>query len=74
MCKHSFCNRVKVEKRFISFNDVFENRKLDNIKQKQEEWKKLEQVVKGLKEVGIPEYAVYEKLEGIMRKVYRKDI
>lgn len=69
-----FCNRVKIGERFISFRDVFEDRELDNIKQKQEEWKKLEQAVKGLIEIGIPKYAVSEKVEDIIAKVYTKDI
>ena len=69
-----FCNRVKVERNFINFNDVFENKKLDNIKQKQEEWKKLERVVKSLNELGIPKHAVYEKINEIMIKVYTKDM
>ena len=54
---------------------IFKNiSKTDNIKQKQEEWKKLEQAVKGLIEIGIPKYAVSEKVEDIIAKVYTKDI
>lgn len=69
-----FCNRVKLGENFINFKEVFEDKEIDNIKQKQEEWKKLEQVVRSLNELGIPGYAVHERLDDIIAKVYTKDM
>lgn len=69
-----FCNRVEEMPRFIDFDDILADKRVENVEAKLEAWKQLSKIVQTLSGFGVPENAVQDKIEDIIAKVYTKDI